>query len=105
MIQDLRFGFRMLRRAPGFSLLAILCLTLGIGANAAVFGWQDRFHGDPTVIGKTQVLAGLPHTKVSPRDPLVFGAATVVLATTAVAACLLPALRAMRTDPINALRS
>jgi ABC-type antimicrobial peptide transport system permease subunit len=42
--------------------------------------------------------------KVSPRDPLVFGAATVVLATTAVAACLLPALRAMRTDPINALR-
>src|SRR5207244_10792380 len=24
--------------------------------------WQDRFHGDPNVIGKTQVLAGLPHT-------------------------------------------
>src|SRR5712691_1369609 len=41
MMQDLQFGFRMLRRTPGFSLLAILCLTLGIGANAAVFSWIE----------------------------------------------------------------
>ena len=40
-MQDLRFGFRMLVRNPGFSTMAVLCLTLGIGANAAVFSWIE----------------------------------------------------------------
>ena len=39
--QDLRFGCRMLLRNPGFSVLALLCLTLGIGTNAAVLSWIE----------------------------------------------------------------
>jgi len=41
LAQDVRFGLRMLRREPGFAMLAILCLTIGIGANAAVYGWIE----------------------------------------------------------------
>ncbi|HLJ49490.1 MAG TPA: ABC transporter permease [Bryobacteraceae bacterium] len=41
MLQDLRFSLRMLRRNPGFYTLAILCLTVGIGANTAVFSWIE----------------------------------------------------------------
>jgi len=40
-VRDLRLGLRMLRRNPGFTVLAILCLTLAIGANAAVFSWVE----------------------------------------------------------------
>src|SRR5271170_4895713 len=57
--QDLRFGFRILRRSPGFSLLTILCLTLGIGANAAVFSWIEGilFRPYPAVVHQEQLFA------------------------------------------------
>jgi ABC-type lipoprotein release transport system permease subunit len=41
---------------------------------------------------------------VSPHDPLAFGLALAVMTITAVAACLLPAWRAARTDPAKVLR-
>ena len=41
MLQDIRFGLRLLRRNPAFSAVAILCLTLGIGSTTAVLSWIE----------------------------------------------------------------
>src|SRR5579864_1847261 len=58
-IQDLRYGLRQLLRSPGFSALAILCLTLGIGANAAVFSWVEGilFRPYPAVAHQERLFA------------------------------------------------
>jgi macrolide transport system ATP-binding/permease protein len=58
-VQDVRYGFRQLCRSAGFSALAILCLTLGIGANAAVFSWVEGilFRPYPAVTHQERLVA------------------------------------------------
>jgi predicted permease len=68
-LKDIRFGLRMFRRSPGFSFLAILCLTLGIGANAAVFSWAEGILFRPyPLVAHQERLVALSGTLRDERD-------------------------------------
>ncbi len=59
ILQDVRYGMRMLLNKPGFTMAAVLVLALGIGANSAVFSLINAFLLKPLHVQKPEELAGL----------------------------------------------
>jgi predicted permease len=72
LIQDIRYAWRSLVNAKGFSALAIITLALGIGANSTIFSWIDGTLLNPVPgVNHTESLVTLSRS-ATVHDPKVF---------------------------------
>jgi hypothetical protein len=76
-IQDIRFALRQFRKRPGFTLMAIMILALGLGANTAIFSVVNAFllrplpFKDParlTALYERDVVGSEPYNEVAPAN-------------------------------------
>src|SRR6266542_3991120 len=59
--QDLRYGWRMLRKSPGFTIVAVLTLGLGVGVNTAIFTFFDLAMLRPLPVKDPETLVNLEY--------------------------------------------
>src|SRR5215467_9722511 len=72
LLQDIRFGWRSMRRAPGFTVTALVALALGIGGTIAIFSVVNAVLLRPLPLGDSDRLVAILHHMSNPVAPANF---------------------------------
>ena len=121
MVTDFKFAWRLLRKSPAFTIVALATLALGIGVNIAIFSvvlGAQRIDMLRIVLRQSLrvvltglalgLLAAFAATSllygVGANDLSTYASVVFLLGGTALFACSLPARRASKVDPMVALR-